>query len=387
MYNVTIPYNRFIYGNNTKSIKPNQRWQMKLKLKGLNTNKKNKFNQPPGTLNYTGEFTEEPFHGEIYLYDGEDAQSYTFNSIESLQNILKTPSYQAIKVKWINIIGLNHITEIEALGNLFNIAKLKLEDIVHVSTHSKVETNAGQIFSMMKMMYIEDTEIVSESLSIFKMGESVITFQETTGDIFDGLRARIINNNGIVRTRNADYLYYLLVDLLIDNYLKVLSGINSKIDSIEDIIIDSADVKMNDIYNLKKELLFLKTTVYPIRGLREVLQRSNVIWKSADLAPYLKDLNDHINQLIEEITSARELVNNLFETHMLNVNNDMNKVITTLTVFSAIFIPLSFLSGVFGMNFHNFPGLNAPSGIYFFIGTCIVIAVAMLSVFKIKKWF
>jgi len=360
---------------------------MKLNLKGINENKKSKYSQPPGTLNYTGEFTKEPFNGEIYLYDDENVQTYKFTNIQSLQDIIETPNFQTGKVKWINIIGLNHIPEIEALGNLFNIPKLKLEDIVHVSNHSKVEFIDEQIFSMMKMMYIDHNEIVSESLSILKMANAVITFQETTGDIFDVLRTRIINDEGIVRKRNADYLFYLLIDLLVDNYLKVLSGINYKIDYIENIIIDNTDINMNEIYNIKKEMLYLKTAVFSIRNLKEILQMSDSNWRAADLTPYLKDLDDHISQLIEEINSSREIVNNLFETHMLNVNNDMNKVITTLTIFSAIFIPLSFLAGVFGMNFRNFPGLNSPNGIYFFIAACIVLAVAMLTIFKVKKWF
>lgn len=360
---------------------------MKLNLKTITENKKNKFSQPPGTLNYTGEYTDVDFHGEVYFYDDESALVNSFSSIQNLKDIIETPDYLNKRVKWINIIGLNHIPEIEAIGNIFNIEKLKLEDVVHVSSHSKFEISDNQIFSMMKMIYIEHAEIVSESLSIFKMKDLIITFQENDGDIFGVLRERIINCTGNVRKKNANYLYYLFIDLLVDSYLKVLSGLEDKIDSIEDIIIDSADVEMRDIYNLKKELLLLKTTVFPLQGLSESLQLSGKNWESEELAPYLKDLNDHISQLIIEISSAREIANNLFETHMLNVNNGVNKVITTLTIFSAIFIPLSFLAGVFGMNFRNFPGLNSQNGIYFFILACIVLAGAMLGIFKIKKWF
>ncbi len=361
--------------------------KLKLNLKTINNNKDNNYSQPPGSLNYTGKFTDEPFHGEIYYYDDENVRKIEFNNLQILLNTIETPEYKRLKVKWINVIGLNHIEEMEALGNLFHIPRLEIEDIIHISKHSKFDVINGHIFSELQMMYIANEEIESENLSIVKIDDTVITFQETSGDIFDALRKRINDNLGIVRKRNSDYLYYSILDLLVDNYLKVLYGINTKIDSIEDNIIDNTNVNMNDMYSVKKELLFLKTTVFPMRILKELLQNEDKNWISEELGPYLKDLNDHIMQLIDDINSAREISNNLFESHMLNVNNDMNKVITTLTIFSAIFIPLSFLAGVFGMNFRNFPGLDARYGFYFFIAGCIILAIIMLSIFKKKKWF
>lgn len=361
--------------------------KLKLNLKGTNDTKSNKYNQPPGTLNYTGEYTSEVFHGEVYSYNEENISITKFDSSKTLIDIIQKPENNSNSINWVNIIGLNQASELEAVGDLFQIDRLWIEDIVHVSNHSKVEAVSSTIFSKMRMMYIKSDEIASESLCIYKYNNFVITFQETEGDIFEALRTRITDNRGVIRTKNANYLYYSILDMLFDNYLKVLSGISYRIDDVEDKIIEGIDLKMSEIYVIKKELLFLKTTVYPIREVKETLQREDKNWLSGDLSSYMKDLNDHINQLNDAINSSREIVNNLFETHMLNINNDMNKVITTLTVFSAIFIPLSFLAGVFGMNFKNFPGLDAKNGIFIFIGGCLVIAVSMLSMFKIKKWF
>lgn len=360
---------------------------LKLNLKGTNDSKSNKYNQPPGSLNYTGEYTFDIFHGEVYSYNEEKSNIFKFNSSKNLLEIIQQAESNSNSVNWVNIIGLNYPTELEAIGNFFQIDKLWLEDIVHVSNHSKVEAVGSVVFGKMRMMYVKNDEIASESLCIYKYKNFVITFQETEGDVFEALRTRITENKGVIRNKNTNYLYYSILDMLFDNYLKVLSGISYKIDDAEDKIIEGSDIKMSDIYVIKKELLFLNSTVFPIRDVRETLQKEDESWMSKDILPYMKDLHDHISQLNDAINSAREMVNNLFETHMLNINNDMNKVITTLTVFSAIFIPLSFLAGVFGMNFKNFPALDEKNGLFVFIGVCIVIAVSMLGVFKIKKWF
>lgn len=349
--------------------------------------KNTKFSQAPGTLSYEGKYKDVLFHGETIKYNDTGIEINTFQNFDELLKLLNDNNHNSSEIMWINVIGLSNVEAIEAIGNHFKITKLQLEDIVHVSRHNKIDIQDRKFFSINQMIYLKDGELKTENLSIFFTKNNIITFQEIDGDVFDSIRERIKKNTGLVRRQKSEYLCYLLFDALVDNYLLVLNKIAYSVDLIEESIIDNQDANLNEVYNIKKQLLLLKTAMYPLLGIKELLKNDEMAIMSKEMEPYLNDLKDHIDQLSNEINIEREIVNNLFETHMLNVSNDMNKIMTTLTIYSAIFIPLSFMAGVFGMNFKVIPGLESPMGFYVFVGGCISLSTAMVAFFKWKKWF
>jgi len=350
-------------------------------------NKNTKFSQPPGTLSYEGDYKDVEFHGQVIIYSPTSYRHMEYESIEALISYLDEVDVTKNEIVWLNVIGLNNVSAIETIGNRFEISKLHLEDVVHVSRHNKMEIHDKNLFSINQMIYLKDHGISRENLSIYFHGNTIITFQEMDGDVFELIRERIKKDTGLVRKQSSEYLCYSFFDALVDSYLLVLNKLAYSIDLIEEGIIDSKDANMNEVYNIKKQLLLLKTAMYPLLNVNDLLENEESGFMSEVMIPYISDLKDHIDQLTNEINLEREIINNLFETHMLNVSNDMNKIMTTLTIYSAVFIPLSFLASVFGMNFKYMPGLAEPKSFYLFFLLCGVIAVSLISFFKIKKWF
>lgn len=345
----------------------------------LSNSHRHNLNQPPGMLIYTGEYKRTPHKLELLVYDEED---FEFNIIDSIDEIKKDQ-----KLKWLNVIGLNRTEFIKEIGEKFKINPLVLEDIVHVSHRSKIEIHEHYLFSVFKMVYLKSEKIIHEHLSMILMDNLLITFQEEQGDVFDPIRERIREKKGNIREMKVDYLYYALVDALVDQYFDILLFLSIGLDELEEQIIEEENISMEAIYSLRKELLLIKSAVIPIKDVFHNFLGSNQKFISEEVKIYFEDIKDHLNQVTDSVIMYREMASSLSETNSSNMSNNMNKIMTTLTIFSAVFIPLSFLSGVFGMNFTNMPVLDFQLGYYFFIVSCIVIAVGMLSYFKIKKWY
>lgn len=356
-------------------------------IKAVDTKKLKKYNTPPGTLTYAGEYKDTKFHGDLFVYNSSTCIRRYFDTYSELIEELTEFNTSGEYNFWINVIGLNDIEELRKLGEYFNISKLYMEDIVHVSKHNKIEVSQKTLFSSVQMIYLQNEKMVKETLSMYFTEPFVITFQERDGDVFGMIRDRLTENLGLIRRQRTEYLCYLLFDALVDNYMIVLNHLSYTIDDLEEMVIDSNDIDLNEIHKIKKQLLHLKTTITPLSNIKDLFKYDNLSLMTREMEPYLNDLKDHIDQLTIEITLEREIINSLFETHMLNVSNDMNKIMTTLTIYSAIFIPLSFLAGVFGMNFKHIPGLDQQFGFYVFLVACFGIAIGMILFFKIKKWF
>ncbi len=342
--------------------------------------KENKLNLPPGTLVYTGDYHEETMSIEWITYDEE---SFLRRSVESIDEV----DFASPGIHWLNIYGLTHIPTIRTLGQQFAIDKMTLEDIVHVSSRPKLDVHPGYLFSIFKMVYNREETILKEHLSVILKDNWLLTFQETRGDVFDPLRLRLEENMGEVRNHGADYLYYALVDGLVDQFFDVLATLEVQVDDVEAAVIDEEDSLIGDLYTIRKELLLIKTASSPLRGILMKLTSRKVEHIGEDVRRYFHDVNDHLSQIYDQLLIQREVISNLFEVHQSNVDNNMNRVMTTLTIFSAIFIPLSFLAGVYGMNFVTFPGLDHPNGFYYFVAACTVIALGMLTFFRSREWF
>jgi magnesium transporter len=335
-------------------------------------------NYPPGTLIYTGDHVNQETKMELYSFDENE---YTIRQIKSINEV---PS--SLQKKWVNIIGFNDINVIQEIGRQYDISDLVLEDILNTNHRSKLEYVDDKLFAVLKMVYLKQNKIVHEQLSVLVLDNLIITFQEIEGDVFDVLRGRIVNGKGNVRKLNIDYLFYSMLDAIVDHYYTALEFVETLIDHVEEIVMNEENNAMEKIYSTKKELIYLRSSILPIKDLIRNLISEDFGLVNDSTKAFYGDLNDHLVEISDALMLNRELVSSLTETHNSNINNNMNKVMTVLTIFSAIFIPLSFLTGFFGMNFVTFPALDFVYGIQVFIGACITLAVVMISFFKYKGW-
>ncbi|MBF4695182.1 magnesium/cobalt transporter CorA [Fusibacter ferrireducens] len=337
--------------------------------------KKAKRNLPPGTMVYTGEYANEPLKLELFSFS---EGHHEYKVLKNLDEV-----HAAKGTKWLNVIGLSHIDALSQIAQQYQINDMIMEDIVNVSHRSKVEFEEKYLFSIFKMIYLgkEDT-LFREHLSIIQMPGIVITFQERQEDVFDGIRQRIRMGQGKIRGNGSDYLFYALLDAIVDHQLDVMNFIQDQVDELERQIIDEDDTLIESLYHMRKDLLILKTAVMPLDDIitRLLSDKNNHFSEYTKL--YLRDVADHTTHLKENIVMYREVIATLYETHQTNVSNNMNKVMTTLTIFSATFIPLSFLAGVFGMNFKHMPGLGNPNAFLYFSIFCVLSTLGMLWYFK-----
>lgn len=335
--------------------------------------------EAPGTINYTGIFTDIDASIECIAYNATDLSISKVDAIDS--------KLDKDKVHWFNITGLNNVSMIRSIGKALNIHNMDLEDIVHVSQWSKIEANDDYVFSILKMIYLKNTNFIHEHLAMILKENLIITFQETPGDIFDSIRERLKNKTGKVREKDSKYLFYILIDALVDEYLSLANQLAYDFGDIEIQILDNKLSSKEKIYSLRKELVYLSNSISPIKNsVKNLLSSPNKVINK-DLKPYYSDLQEHLEQISDIIRTYKEMTNSLHEMQLSNISNDMNQTMMTLTIFSAIFIPLSFLAGVFGMNFSYIPGLDFQSAFFIFIIACTIIATSMLLFFKHKKWY
>jgi magnesium transporter len=339
---------------------------------------------PPGALIHIGEKKTEKVKISVMDYSIGKYDEKEIKKVEDCFSLKRKPS-----ISWINIDGLHEISVIEKLGKCFDIHPLVLEDILDTEQRPKMEDYEKFIFLVLKMLYVDDKtqEIHSEQVSLILGSNYVISFQETVGDVFDNVRERIRGSKGRIRKMGADYLAYALMDAIVDNYYVILEKIGEKIESMqEDIILNPEPETLQHIYKLKRDMIYLRKSVWPLREVINGLLReeSKLIKKSTHI--YLRDLYDHTIQVIDTIETYRDMVSGMLDIYMSSVSNKMNEVMKVLTIFAAIFIPLTFIAGVYGMNFHHMPELSytwAYPAVWIVI---IVVAISLLGYFKHKKW-
>ena len=351
-----------------------------------------KLNCPPGSVVYTGSFKNTITSLEVYTYDDSGVNYYVFTDDDIESELV--PLLNTDRKIWINVIGLNVTETIIKLGEIFGLTAMVLEDVVHVAQRSKIEINKSYLFSIFKMLYQNTDrvgnltdEVKHEHLSIIMMDQMLITLQENEGDVFNGIRNRLLKEPTQLRTNPIDYLYYELIDALVDNQLEILENMGEKIDQYEQMTLDDETYAMEEIFKIRKQLILIRASVMPFKDIMvELLSKSNTLI-SEEVKVYLLDVQDHIQHVNDLVVLSREMVNNIYEINMLNTGNKMNHIMSVLTVFSAVFIPLNFMTGYFGMNFKHFPGLDHPQAIPIFVTIVAIIATSMIVFFKKKKWF
>lgn len=291
-------------------------------------------------------------------------------------------------VNWVNVDGFHDSSLISTIGEYFNLHSLLLEDIM-VDHPPKLEEYEDHIFITMKMLYrIDDGQVDYEQIS-FIMGDNfVVSVQEKPGDPFNSLRERIRQDLGRVRKMGADYLLYRCMDIIVDNYYTILSTVGEQIENIEETVFEKAG---NDVFrkiqHIKKELLYLRRALYPLRDALSLLLKEENRFITPECRRFYSDVNDHIIHLTESLEIYRDIVSGLMDVCMTTLNTRMNEVIKVLTIISTIFIPLTFIVGIYGMNFDYMPELRMHFGypaVMIFMGALVV---AMAVYFKYKKWF
>ncbi len=320
---------------------------------------------------------------ELISYNHERYERIDQSSVDELLPKLKPDC-----VNWINLDGLSNLSIIEKLQAHFCFDSLVLEDILN-DQRPKSEEYDDYLYFTLKMLYsIEGHKIEYEQISFVLGTNYLISFQEKAGDLFDPFRERIRLDQGRVRKRKGDYLLYRLTDIIIDNYYVVLDNIGDQIEEIEDSIhTNSTEKAFHKIQSIKKELIFLRKAVYPLREALSKLVKGESSFVEEDNLRYFSDIYDHTVHLIDSLDTYKDLISSLMDIHINTMNTKMNEVMKLLTIITTIFIPLSFIAGIYGMNFDIMPELRWQYGYPAVLVAMGVVSVGMLIYFKKRKWF
>ncbi|MFV0565333.1 MAG: magnesium/cobalt transporter CorA [Flavobacteriaceae bacterium] len=343
-----------------------------------------KIGQVPGTAIYTGNRESKQLFIEVFEYNPEQCQVEEFYKVEDVFDFKLTNC-----VSWININGLNHVGAIEKLGAHFDLHPLVLEDIVNISQRPKIDEYDDNIFLVLKMLYYDNDEnIVSEQVS-FVLGKNyVLSFQEAEGDVFDTVRDRIKQAKGRVRSLHADYLLYILMDAIIDHYFNVIETLGDKVEDLEsEIFLGRTNKDLNkNIQDLKREILRVRRAIFPLREVTSRIEKHESPLIQKRTKTYYRDIYDHLIQVTENIEIYREMISSLMDMYMSTISNKMNEVMKVLTIIATIFIPLTFIAGVYGMNFDNMPELHYKYSYFILWGVMVAVFIGLLVYFKRKKW-
>jgi len=337
---------------------------------------------PPGTLVHIGEQKQGKVVIQRIVYD---ADSFEESFIENGSGLSKAGDDE---VTWLNVIGLHDTEAIEKIGEVFDLHHLVLEDIVNTEQRPKTEDYDELLFVVVRMLTCDENQhIQSEQVSFLIGANFVLSFQEREGDVFEPIRERIRLNKTKIRKAKADYLLYSLLDAIVDNYFVVLEKMADRIEYLEDRIIpDSSPEMLQSLYGLRREMIYLRKSVWPLRDVFGSLGRieSPVIHKTTSF--YFRDIYDHTIQIADMIETSRDILTGMMDIYLSSVSNRMNEVMKVLTIIATIFIPLTFIAGVYGMNFHYMPELNWRWAYPASLGSMGLLALFMLRYFRRKGW-
>lgn len=338
----------------------------------------------PGTLVYIGE-NRRPSKITRFRFDREQFEEGEM-TVEELRS---SGPDESDAVTWINVEGVSDVSAIEAIGAAYDLSPLVLEDIVNTEQRPKKEDHERYIFLCLKMLSIGDhaAVVVREQVSIVLGKNFVLTFQDgVDGDVFDPVRQRLRTGKGRLRRSRADYLAYALVDLIVDHYFVVLERLSERYDLLEERIMTADRDTLPDIMKTKKQMLIFRQAVWPVRDIATSLVRDESPLISKDSVGFLRDVYDHVIEVIEVSEVIREMIGVAVELHLTSIGNKTNEIMKVLAIISTIFMPLSFIAGVYGMNFRNMPELEWQSGYPMALGLMIIVALIFLNFFRKRGW-
>jgi magnesium transporter len=341
---------------------------------------KSKLGKAPGHIGYVGNKERMPSKISLFKYD-EDTVHDT--PIESDLMVFDTGHCHLL-----NVVGISDEDAINTIGQSFGLDNLLLEDVMDAFQRPKIDEYKDHIFGVFKMLYINgEHQIIIEHIAVNLVPNGVILFQEIEEDVFDGVKERIKNKHGRIRSRGADYLFYALLDAIVDNYYVVLEDYRDRLELLEEEAYEHpTEETAKKIQVLKKEILRIRKWVFPVKEIIVRLLQSEHPLLTKDTKLFFRDTLDHCTEINEDIQLYREMATSVMEIYMTQMSNKMNEVMKVLTVIASIFIPLTFLAGIYGMNFEHMPELQFKYGYFALWGIFLLVGVGLLIFFKRKGW-
>ncbi|MBT8341021.1 MAG: magnesium/cobalt transporter CorA [Desulfatitalea sp.] len=344
-----------------------------------------KVGSAPGTLIFVGEQRVDQARLVVMNYDGRHLDESSKDDIEQLLPMRDQPG-----TTWINVEGIHDMHLLERLGAGFGIHSLTLEDIANTSHRPKAEELHDYLFIVLKMLRpnVTSGQIVAEQVSLLLGHGFLISFQEAPGDVFEPVRERLRKGKGRIRSSGSDYLAYALVDAVVDHYYFILEQLDHRIEALEENLLTRKpdEQALQAIHHLRREVLYLQKQIWPLREVVGQLNKGEFDFISAGTRPFLSDVYDHVIHVLDAIENYREILSGLLELYLSTVSNRMNEVMKVLTIIATIFIPMTFVAGIYGMNFDFMPELHWRWGYWGVWAIIVAIAVVMLVYFRRKKW-
>lgn len=346
---------------------------------------KRKVGVPSGTFTYLGENENTLTKLELVEYDKE---SCVFKQIDNLITLHKEFNNDLTpKFRWLRVSGLSDVNYITEISKYFKIHPLSIEDILDTYQRPKIEEYDNYLFSVVKKLSSEKNEnLKTEQIGIILMNGLIITFYDGKEKIFKEIDDKILSNKGNIRN-SSDYLFYIILDNIVDHYFIIMDSISDNIEELyEGLIENTVKEGLNEIKNIQKDMHKIRQVFYPFREVLSRLQKQEFILINKDLNFYFRDVNDHFHQIIEIYEANKESLFSILNVHLSGTSNQLNEVMKVLTIISTIFIPLTFIAGVYGMNFKHMPELEWKYAYFVTWGVMIFIGLSLGYWFKKNKW-
>lgn len=352
-------------------------------MKKVVSKRSRKAGLPPGTLVHIGEQRTDSVNFSVFTYDVHGCQERSVAKPEEI-TVAEEP-----RVTWVDVSGIHQVNIIESFGQRFQLHPLLLEDIVNTDQRPKLDDYGGYCYVVLKMLYIgpDARSVQVEQVSLILGASYVFSFQENGMDVFQPVKERLRSGKGRLRQSGADYLLYALTDAIVDQYFAVLESVGEQLESMQDACVaNPRPVLLQDIHAVKRELLFLRRAVWPLREVIGVLERSDSAALRSSTKVFFRDVYDHVIQIIDTIETLREMSSGMLDIYLSSTSYRLNAVIKVLTIITTIFMPLTFIVGIYGMNFENMPELKWHWGYPLVWVVMVIITGGMLVFFKRKKW-
>lgn len=335
---------------------------------------------PPGTAVYIGERKAGKTRVRMMSYSPGAVEEREIADPRGLKK-------EEGKITWINIDGVNDAPVLERIGEAFSLHPLVIEDIANTDQRPKVEDYGSYLYIVVRMFDHAPDGVYSEQMSIVLGRDFVLSFQEAEGDVFDAVRQRIRSGTGSLRKEGPDYLAYALLDAVVDDYFSLLETAGDEIESMEERLVSDPSPKvLRDIHHLKTEMIVLRKSVWPLREVISYLEKTDSKLIRPGTKTYLRDVYDHTIHVIDSVETFRDMVSGMLDIYLSSVSNRLNEVMKFLTVIGTIFLPLTFIAGVYGMNFRYMPELEQPLGYFAVWAVMIIVAAVMMFYFRGRKW-
>lgn len=340
---------------------------------------------PPGTLAYTGKQQTEPVRITVMDYDQINLLEREIETIEECFHFKEQPT-----ITWLHIEGVHQETIIDALGKHFGVHPLVLEDLINMGQRPKIEVYESYIFIVLRILWYDDkeAEVKDKQVGLIVGSNFVVSVLETTEDTFKEIRERIRSGQGRIRKMHSDYLAYALMDVTVDNYFVILEKLADQVELIEDeLVTNPTPYTLQKIYRMKRTTMQIRKAVWPLREVVSKMERGESELFIEDTRAYLRDLYDHTIEVIEAVELLRETVSGMLDMYLSSTSHKMNEVMKVLTIIATIFIPITFIAGLYGMNFDRMPELQSQWGYPLTLAVMGLIVISMLVYFRWKKWF